>query len=280
MVKYGTFKLKYNLMVKLKNKKLIYSIAITAFLILVVYLAWPQSETSSPKPVPKNRAVTPVDTMSSAAFHKSKYSVNSASSLWAVVNKGRILPADYNPSGLVTPNVLLGKSRGSAEMMVRQDTAVALEEMFAAAKNSGIKLMLTSGYRAYSVQTAVYSRYVAESGAAQADTFSARPGHSEHQTGLAADLEPSNRTCELDYCFADTPEGKWLAVNAYKYGFIIRYQKDKESLTGYTFEPWHIRYVGNDLAEEINKTNQTLEQFFSLPVYTNYPPSSYELSGS
>jgi len=118
---------------------------------------------------------------------------------------------------------------------------------------------------------------VSSQGRAQTDASSARPGHSEHQTGLAADIEPASRQCEVQNCFADTPEGQWLAVNAYKYGFIVRYQKDTQNLTGYEYEPWHIRYVGLSLANEVQRTHKTLEQTFHLPVYTAYPATNYIL---
>ena len=94
---------------------------------------------------------------------------------------------------------------------------------------------------------------------------------------MAADIEPYDRRCEISDCFADTPEGKWLAKKSYKFGFILRYPKGKENLTGYRYEPWHFRYIGKELAAEINKAGQTLEQFFGLPAYTNYPENSLSL---
>jgi len=137
--------------------------------------------------------------------------------------------------------------------------------------------MLASGYRSYSDQASVYSAYVSQSGVAQADTFSARPGHSEHQTGLAADIEPLSRTCEVEQCFENTKEGQWLAANSYKFGFVIRYQKNTQDLTGYEYEPWHVRYVGKYLALKLYRSGQTLEQFFSLPAYTTYPAQQLQL---
>ncbi len=108
-------------------------------------------------------------------------------------------------------------------------------------------------------------------GKAVADTQSARPGFSEHQTGLAADIEPASRTCEVQECFGDTPEGQWVAANAYKYGFVIRYPKDMQHVTGYIYEPWHVRYVGKKLAEQMHKEGvATLEQFFGLENAPDY----------
>ncbi len=214
---------------------------------------------------------------SKAGFNKSQYSINDPASIWVVVNKGRVLPSDYVPANLVTPSMVLRLSASDPEMHVRQVVATAMEKLFAAATSGGLHLMLASGYRSYTEQVSVYGAEVQKNGQAGADQESARPGHSEHQTGLAADLEPASRNCELSVCFADTPEGKWLAANAYKYGFIIRYQKNKNSLTGYNYEPWHIRFTGADLASEINKTGQTLEQFFNLSASTDYPATSYQL---
>jgi zinc D-Ala-D-Ala carboxypeptidase len=263
-------------MAKPKNKKYIFTAAVAALLILVVFLAWPATSSapaSTTHPSSHNISqATPVKNTPIA-----QHPVDQASSLWAVVNKGRILPSDYVPANLVTPNVPLRYGSTSSEMKVRSDTAQAMAFMFSAAKNDGINLMLASGYRSFSTQAATYNRYVSESGVEQADTFSARPGHSEHQTGLAADIEPTSRQCELDQCFADLPEGKWLAANSYKYGFIIRYQKNTQSLTGYEYEPWHVRFLGSDLAGILQQSGQTLEQYFGLPTYQTYPAESYEI---
>ncbi len=210
-------------------------------------------------------------------FDKKKFSVNESSSLWVVVNKGRMLPTAYVPAKLITPNIALRTYATDPEMHLRKEAAGGLEKMFSDAAKTGIKLRLASGYRSYSEQVSVYASEVKNFGQVNADKESARPGHSEHQTGLAADIEPFNRVCELNQCFENTPEGKWLAANSYKYGFIIRYTKTGESLTGYKYEPWHIRFIGNDLATEIHRTNQTLEQFFGLSAYTTYPLQTYGL---
>lgn len=204
------------------------------------------------------------------AFDKQQYSIDDPNSPWVVVNKKRQLsPKDYAPSDLVTPNVPL-RTTGE-EMKLRKATADALQAMFADAKKAGLNLMLSSGYRSYNFQVGLYNRYVKEIGQASADTQSARPGYSEHQTGMAADIEPATRNCEVEVCFADTPEGKWLAANAHAYGFIIRYTPDKTAVTGYTYEPWHIRFVGTQLANELKVQNiETLEEFFGLPAAPDY----------
>jgi D-alanyl-D-alanine carboxypeptidase len=130
-----------------------------------------------------------------------------------------------------------------------------------------------SAYRSYSTQVTVYNGWVAKLGQAQADIQSARPGFSEHQTGLALDISALPAKCSLDACFADTPQGQWLAANAWKFGFLLRYPADKTAITGVTFEPWHYRYIGVELATEMHETGvTTLEEFFGLPAAPDYAP--------
>lgn len=214
---------------------------------------------------------------SQPSFNKQQYSLNDPTSLWAVINKGRVLPANYVPADLVVTNLAVRPNVTSDEKHLRAGAASALISLFDGAKASGYNLMIASAYRSYATQTSVYNNFVASQGQASADASSARPGHSEHQTGLAVDIEPASRSCEVEQCFADLPEGEWLAANAYKYGFVIRYQKDKQNLTGYEYEPWHIRYLGTALAAQLNKSGQTLEQFFGLPTYPDYPATIYQL---
>ncbi|HET9721403.1 MAG TPA: M15 family metallopeptidase [Candidatus Saccharimonadales bacterium] len=211
-----------------KKKKTIYSLLIALFLVIIVFYAWPGGVNA-----PGNTSAGRTGgTASPASFNKHQYPVDEASSLWVIVNKGRQLPSSYAPADLVVPNVPLRLGPASQEMHLRSEAATALEQMTAAAKFDSIGLMLSSGYRSYNEQISLYGSYVKSSGAAAADTYSARPGYSEHQTGLAADLEPTTGKCDVDQCFAATPEGQWLAANAYKFGFIIRYPKGDDSLTG------------------------------------------------
>lgn len=134
----------------------------------------------------------------------------------------------------------------------------ALSTLQQAAKKSGFSLPLISGYRSYSTQNTIYNNYIKKWGQEYTDTVSARPGHSEHQTGLAFDVG------KLSNSYGETKEGKWLKENCYKYGFILRYLKDKEHITGYAYEPWHIRYVGVDVATEIMQKNLTLEEYLGI----------------
>lgn len=203
-------------------------------------------------------------------FNKNANSTTDPASLWVIVNKHKALPSAYVPSNLRNPNVPLRLDAGSPEMKLRDEAATASETMVADAKREGINLMLVSGYRSFADQQAVYQSFVAQDGQAKADATSARPGHSEHQTGLAADFGTIDRKCELETCFGDTNAAKWLVTHAPKYGFILRYPKGSQHIVGYEYEPWHFRYVGKDLAAEVNRTNKTLEEFFGLEPAPSY----------
>ncbi len=204
-------------------------------------------------------------------FDKTTHSLSDPASLWIIVNKKRPLnPPNYEPNDLTMPKVPLRREPSSVEMKVRASAAKAMEELFDSAKHDGLSLALASGYRSYDMQKTTYDTEVIGYGKKFADTESARPGYSEHQTGWAADVGPENGECVVLDCFANTPEGKWLAIHAWQHGFVIRYRQSTKAIVGYKYEPWHIRYVGKELANEIHKTNLTLEQFFDLPAAPNY----------
>lgn len=205
----------------------------------------------------------------STSFNKSQYSLTEPTSQWVIVNKKNAIPTTFVPN-LTVPDVRLRLSSGEEQMKINTQTAPAIKEMFNAAAKDGVTLVFGSGYRSAAKQSEFYNSYKAKDGQAAADTYSARPGHSEHQTGFAVDITSTSGTCHLQICWEDTPEGKWVAQNAYKHGFVLRYQEGKQAITGYQYEPWHFRYVGKELALEINKTNQTLEEFFGLPPAPNY----------
>ena len=159
-----------------------------------------------------------------------------------IVNKSYPISSSYNPGGLdPTCSEWFNK--------LTQDSA-----------KEGLNIYFASGFRSYEYQSQIYNNYVANYGQSSADTFSARPGHSEHQTGLAIDVNT------IDDSFAGTPEAIWLADNCYKYGFIIRYPKGKDSITGYKYEPWHIRYVGYETAKKVHDAgeNMTLEELYGI----------------
>lgn len=178
-----------------------------------------------------------------------------------LVNKTHSLPEGYVPPRLVNPAV---PTVSSAKTKMTPEAAKALESLFKKAEKDGIRLTAISGYRSYERQRAIFNSNVKRKGSeAAANRFSARPGQSEHQTGLAMDVSSAAMGFTLSQSFANTREGKWLKENAPYFGFILRYPKGKEGITGYQFEPWHIRYVGKAAAEEIKARNITLEEFLA-----------------
>ena len=190
-----------------------------------------------------------------AEFDKTKYSLSDPASPWVVVNKTRPLtPLSYTPSDLTA----VGNNQ-----QLRGDAAAALASLIAAAKTEGLNIEALSGYRSYDKQVVVYNNEVKNYGQAVADTESARPGYSEHQTGWAVDVGGGG--CGIEDCFGNTAEGKWVAAHAHEYGFIVRYTAAKQSITGYRAEPWHIRYIGTELSLQLHATGvATLEEFFNL----------------
>lgn len=181
--------------------------------------------------------------------------------LAVLVNKLVVLPDGYEPSDLVEPKVRFIFTEKSEKRLLRKEAAQALEQLFAGAEKDGIFLAGVSGYRSYETQKGLFNYFVQTQGEAIARRYSAEPGHSEHQTGLAMDVSASTGKCAADDCFADTPEASWLAAHAPEYGFIIRYPKGKEAITGYAYEPWHLRYLGKSLAQKVAASGLTLEEY-------------------
>jgi LAS superfamily LD-carboxypeptidase LdcB len=176
-----------------------------------------------------------------------------------LVNKKNALSSNYVPSKLVNPNV---PSADRSKTKMTPEAAKALEALFAQAKKYNIQLTAISGYRSYARQNEIFSSNVRKYGSvAAANQFSARPGESEHQTGLAMDVSSPSVGNRLIQSYANTREGIWLKKNAPKFGFIVRYEKGKENITGYQFEPWHLRYVGKDTSTNIAYRNIVLEEF-------------------
>lgn len=186
------------------------------------------------------------------------------SSYTAFVSRDYLLPSTYIPKDLVEPNVRFGYDTHDDKRKLRKVAASALEKMFHAAEKKGIILYGVSGYRSYERQRNIYNRNVALHGKKATDALSAKPGSSEHQTGLTIDVSASSVNCLLTERLATTKEGRWLAKNAHKYGFIIRYPKGKSKITGYSYEPWHIRYVGITVATYLYKNSLTLEEYYGI----------------
>lgn len=180
-----------------------------------------------------------------------------------VVNKTRNLSKNYVPEDLVPLNDVPTVLQNPEINQLRKAAYDALNELFNKAKEEkSFILYARSGYRSYRTQADLYNSYVSNHGQLKADTFSAKPGQSEHQSGLAIDITCETMNFQLDDTFFDTEEGKWVAENAHRFGFIIRYPKGKESITGYQYEPWHLRYVGQTLAKEIYDSQLTMEEYF------------------
>ncbi len=238
----------------------------TSVLVALVLTGCVPTTGSDAAEIPAPTQIAP--TATARAFDKTARSINSASSLWVVANKLRRLnPVKFAPTDLATVVKPWG-TNGTQQL--RRPAALQYKKMVAAAKAEGITLVAQSGYRSYGVQASVYNSWVKRLGVTQANLQSAKPGYSEHQTGWSMDIAGTSG-CTIAQCFAHTPEGEWLNSNAWKYGFHLRYPRNKKSTTGYMFEPWHYRFVGLALAKELHKTPDiTLEKFFTLPAAPDY----------
>jgi zinc D-Ala-D-Ala carboxypeptidase len=245
-------------------------IAILAIALLLVVLLWWRSDHAS-APVVSTSANNSRQAEQKPVFNKKAYSVTDPASPWVIVNKQNpIKPLTYSPADLRKPQVTL-RVPGATEMQMRAEAATALEDMFAAANTDGMSMQVSTAYRGLAYQKVLYDTYIAEQGQEIADSVSARPGYSEHQTGWAVDIRSVPDTCGLEICFSATPEGKWLAANAYKHGFLLRYPSGKEEITGYNYEPWHFRYIGKSLSQELyDRKILTLEEFFDVPGGSAY----------
>jgi zinc D-Ala-D-Ala carboxypeptidase len=251
-----------------KNKKPNIRFFIVALLVSVILLriAFPRQN------IIYNDALKPDTIKNTATLQKQPIDpdVNKLGSLKFVVNKQRPMDLNYVPVGMISPKVGLRLNSNTEQMQLVPEVSVATEKLFGAARELGYDLQLSSGFRSSAYQKELYQTYVSRDGQAVADRSSARPGFSEHQTGLAMDVNYASDQCSLDICFGDTPAGKWIAANAQNYGFIVRYQNGKTAITGYQYEPWHLRYVGVELAKQITLSNKTMEEYFGLPPAPNY----------
>ena len=176
-----------------------------------------------------------------------------------LVNKYNYLTEDYVPNNLENISTTYARSG----MQLVKEAKEAFETLSESAKKDGMNVIAMSSYRSYDYQVNLYNNYVAQDGKEAADKYSARPGYSEHQTGLAVDVY----NLDLPYTsFEETKEFTWMQENAYKYGFILRFPKDKVDITGYQYESWHYRYVGKKIAKEIKDNNLTLEEYIAKKV--------------
>lgn len=178
--------------------------------------------------------------------------------LLVLVSKDRPLsPPDYAP-----PDLLPWRDTAYE---LRAEVADQLDLLFTAAESEGLDLRVISGYRSYETQASTYQGWVRQYGQASADATSARAGHSEHQTGLAVDLDSTRGECYLDACFGTSPEGEWVARNAHLFGFVLSYPQGHRERTGYVYEPWHIRYVGPHVATDMHDLGIVLLEDYLSP---------------
>lgn len=186
-----------------------------------------------------------------------------------LVNKKNLLPRNYCPKNLVVTdqneNNFHKYKDPNLKPMVRADIYPYIQLMINDAKRDGVEFIIDSGYRSYNYQRVLLDNLIKEKGA-EAYTLIALPGSSEHQTGLAIDIAYYHNGVYDDNVKGEDKEAIWLANNSYKYGFILRYPKDKENITGFQYEPWHFRFVGLKLAEKLYKTNMTLDEYYSKKI--------------
>jgi D-alanyl-D-alanine carboxypeptidase len=207
----------------------------------------------------------PAPVASPVGIDLTAHSTDDPSSVWVVVNKQRpVDPESFVPDDLTATGIPGGNE-------VSKRAVTALRKMYAAAADAGAGFGSSTAYRSFNFQKGLFSQYANQWGVAKAETFSARPGYSEHQTGFALDLYDLKGGCAHTECFADTKAGKWLVKHAADYGFIERYPDGETKITGYKWEPWHWRYVGVELAQYMRDEKiATLEEVFGLPAAPDY----------
>ena len=181
---------------------------------------------------------------------------------YLLVNKFNYLDSNYIPENLE----LLDNSYAKSGIYLVKEAKDNIERLISDAKNDGMNIRVISAYRSYSYQENLYNNYVKNDGVENADTYSARPGYSEHQTGLVVDI---TRAFDDFNNFENTNEYNWMLENAHNYGFILRYPKDKEDITTYSFEAWHYRYVGVELAQKIKASNLTFDEYYVRYLESN-----------
>lgn len=231
---------------KLKNEKYYIKDNLTRYL-----------EYAKDKDLSPNKIITDVNSNLDKTKYEDTEKTNIDDNYLMLVNKYYYLTEDYTPSDLVT---LTAKYNTGVNSKMRKVAADYFMKMSDAATLDNITIKNASGYRSYSYQVKLYNNYVERDGKKAADTYSARPGFSEHQTGLTSDIN------QIDNSFENTDAFRWLQKHAHEYGFILRFPKDKEDVTGYQYEPWHYRYVGVKAAKQIHDENLTLEEYYAYYV--------------
>ena len=243
------------------------SLAVIVILLVGLVLAYNAMDSALNKS--KKKLTSPIATAQNAIHIpgstikiNQSFSTIDPASQWVVVSKQFPLanPA-YRPADLHKVSVASRSDKPDDELSLRQKVEPSLTAMFAAANKQGYAIMMASGFRSYQQQQTYFDSYTAAYGREKAETFSAHPGQSEHQTGLALDIAYTDmNNCYLEICFGQTPAGIWLAAHAHDYGFILRYPANKTAVTQYQYEPWHFRYVGKPLAKALYESGFTLDE--------------------
>ena len=189
-------------------------------------------------------------------FYKNIKLIENPDNILVLVNKNNQLQSSYIPSDLESISLRFANK----DKRLKKEAKEAFEKLSSEASALGYRIVAVSAYRDYSYQNELFNYYVEEKGLEYALNCSAKPGHSEHQTGLAVDVEGENKDYDN---FEDTKEFNWMKDNAHRFGFILRYPKGKEDITGFKYEPWHYRYVGVEIATEIYNKNITLEEYLN-----------------
>ena len=209
-----------------------------------------------------NPADTPVSQEPVTETEEPEYNFDKNDPNLILINKDNPVDEDYVPEELVyIDESMRAVDRAPQYQRMQPEAAQAFEELVTAAAADGMDIKVTTAYRPYSYQADLYYYYLAVKGEEWTEKYSAPPGTSEHQAGLAVDVSCGSMDYALDVSFGDTAESKWLAAHAHEYGYILRYQEGAEAITGYSYEPWHIRYVGRDAAKVITEKGITLEEF-------------------
>ncbi len=225
------------------------------------------SPSASPEPSVTASATALPEPTPTATFDTLAHPLDQPTSIWVIVNKTFPLnPKSWVPTDLT----YMSNIPEGGDQRMRAEAAKALASLYQAAKAAGAGFKVSTAYRSYDFQKALYDPRARDRGVSVADRTTARPGFSEHQTGLAVDIYTTD-SCHLTQCFGDQAAGKFVAAHAWEYGFVIRYPQDKEAITGYVWEPWHLRYVGIELSTAMHESGVvTLEEFFGLPPAANY----------
>lgn len=247
-------------------------------LIIQAAVAGPQMDLVQQQNIKWNQSESTTSRANLVTFDYPRMMLSQPDSVFVVVNKQRpIAPSTFAPADLIElkNSKSLENLRGHSLSKPAAEALVAMaEEMFEQGQG---QLTLNSGFRSFKVQEALFQSVVESQGKAEALLKAAKPSFSEHQTGLAADISFPSQGCAVMTCFGSTKAGKWITENSWKFGFIIRYESGAEAITGYSYEPWHLRYVGQEIAQLYSESGmKTLEEFWGLSAAPNYLPEIAE----